>query len=208
MHYDILDKERLAILPLLKTFKRDFYLAGGTALALRLGHRDSIDFDFFCRQDFSTKELFARVKKAFTGFEIEKIQEEKNTLSVLIGHQGKIKLSWFAYDYPLIGKVANEPYLKIASLEDVACMKLQAITGRSVSKDYVDLYYLLQLLPLKKLLVLAEKKYKSNQSNLYLKSLVYFDDIQSEPIKYKIKKVEFEQIQKSLIGEVKKLEDM
>lgn len=67
MFYNILDQKRLALLPLFKSFKEGFYLAGGTALALQIGHRDSVDFDFFSEEDIDTKELFERLRKIFAG---------------------------------------------------------------------------------------------------------------------------------------------
>ena len=84
MFYNILDKKRLSILPLLNNFKKDFYLAGGTGLALQLGHRDSIDFDFFSKKDINTTELFLKIKQVFRGHKIKKVQEIKNTLTVFI----------------------------------------------------------------------------------------------------------------------------
>lgn len=82
LYWDILDKERLELLPLFKVFKEDFYLAGGTALALQFGHRDSIDFDFFSSRSFSTEELFRKVEKILVGHKILKIGEAKDTLTL------------------------------------------------------------------------------------------------------------------------------
>jgi len=204
MYYDILDKKRLAILPLLKNFKTEFYLAGGTGLALQLGHRDSLDFDFFTAKDIDTQKLFGTIKDIFDGHKINKIQEEKNTLTVLIDEN--IKLSFFTYKYPLLKKPLNEKYLKIASVEDIACMKLSAVVGRATKKDYVDLYFILQRTDLKQLLKLADKKYPSLDSNLILKSLVYFKDIENEPIKYKNNcRIDFATIKKFLIAEAAKI---
>lgn len=76
LYLDILDENREAILPLLKNFITDFYLAGGTALAFQLGHRDSIDFDFFTPHSFSTIDLFQFSKEVFKGFGLQKFQEE------------------------------------------------------------------------------------------------------------------------------------
>ena len=202
MFYDILDKKRTDILPLLKEFKSDFYLAGGTGLALQLGHRDSLNFDFFSEKDFDSSKLFESVKNTFKNFKITKIQDEKNTLTILIDEN--IKISFFAYHYPLLKKLIDEKYLKIASVEDIACMKFSAIVGRATKKDYVDLYFILQKINLKQLLNLTVQKYPSLDSNLILKSLVYFKDILIEPIKYKNQKsVSFETIKKFLIKIVK-----
>jgi len=183
MFYNILDKNRLAILPLLRNFEADFYLAGGTGLALQLGHRDSIDFDFFCPKDIDTQKLFARIKKIFAGHKILKVQEEKNTLTVFIDE--RIKLSFFTYDYKLIGELINEPNFRLASILDIACMKLAAIVSRATNKDYIDLYFILEKLPLNSILHQLNKKLPELDVNLVLKSLVYFKDVSKEPIKFK-----------------------
>ena len=183
MFYNILDKKRLAILPLLKNFKKDFYLAGGTGLALQLGHRDSIDFDFFSKNNINTQELFLKIKDVFKNHKILKTQEEKNTLTVFIDEN--IKLSFFTYNYKLIEKLINEPNLRIASILDIACMKLSAIVSRATNKDYIDLYFIIKKIPLKLILNKLNKKLPELDINLVLKSLVYFEDINKEPIKFK-----------------------
>jgi hypothetical protein len=204
MFYNILDKNRLAILPLLKNFKKDFYLAGGTGLALQLGHRDSIDFDFFCQQDINTKKLFSQVKEIFLNHKILKVQEEKNTLTVFIDNN--IKLSFFTYKYKLIDKFINEPNFRIASILDIACMKLSAITSRATNKDYIDLYFILKQIPLKSILNKLPKKLPELDINLVLKSLVYFKDISKDPIKFKNNRnTDFETIKTFLKKEINKV---
>lgn len=183
MYYNILDKKRLAILPLLKFFKKDFYLAGGTGLALQLGHRDSIDFDFFSKKNIDTIKLFSKIKKVFKGHKILKVQEEKNTLTVFIDEN--IKLSFFAYDYKLINDPVKEPYFNIASIFDIACMKLSVIVSRATIKDYIDLYFILKEIPLENILKDLNKKFPDLDINLVLKSLVYFKDLKKEAIKFK-----------------------
>ncbi|HHE46052.1 MAG TPA: hypothetical protein ENL05_01765, partial [Candidatus Moranbacteria bacterium] len=180
MFYNILDKKRLAILPLLKNFKGDFYLAGGTALALQIGHRDSDDFDFFIGKNIDTRKLFEQIREIFAGRKIEKVQEEKNTLTIIIDEN--IKISFFTYKYPLLNELINEPYLTLASIDDIACMKLSAIVSRSALKDYVDLYFILQDKKLSELLKVLQKKIPQLDTGLVLKSLVYFDDLSSEKI--------------------------
>ncbi|MBU4375122.1 nucleotidyl transferase AbiEii/AbiGii toxin family protein [Patescibacteria group bacterium] len=203
MFYNILDKKRLSILPLLNAFKKDFYLAGGTALALQIGHRDSIDFDFFCPKDIDTKKLFNKIKEIFKGRKILKTQEEKNTLSVFI--DGNIRLSFLAYKYKLNEKLIDEKNIKLASAADIGCMKLSAIAGRASSKDYIDLYFILKIIPLDKLIKKANKIMPELDANLILKSLVYFDDIEKEPINFKNNNnVDFQQVKKFLIAKVKK----
>jgi hypothetical protein len=204
MFYNILDKKRLAILPLLKNFKADFYLAGGTGLALQLGHRDSVDFDFFSAKPFAADKLYEQIKKVFAEYKILKVQEEKNTLTVFI--DDNIKISFFSYPYKLIGKLINEENFKIASIEDIAIMKLAAIVSRATNKDYIDLYFILQKFPLKDILKKTEKKLPDLDVNLALKSLVYFADIVYEPIKFKNSiNVDFATVKKFFIAEIAKI---
>ncbi len=204
MFYDILDKNRLDILPLLAKFKNEFYLAGGTGLALRIGHRDSYDFDFFSGKDINTEKLFLNLKEIFAGYDIIKTQEEKNTLSITINQN--IKLSFFTFPYKLIEKLIEEPYLNIASMVDIACMKMSAITGRGTNKDYIDLYYILQTISLSELLRIARKKFPELETSLILKSLVYFDDVMEESIRFKNdKEISMLEIKKFIEEEVKKL---
>lgn len=202
--YEILDEKRLTLLPLFKYFKKDFYLAGGTGLALQIGHRDSIDFDFFTAKEFDTKKLFQELKSAFKNHKLLKIQEEKNTLSLLINKE--VRCSFFSYDYPLCKEPINEKCIKIASIEDIACMKLSAITGRASNKDYIDLYFVLNKIPLKNILAIANTKFPDLDLNLILKSLAYFEDIKMEPILFKKNhEVKFETVKISLVKSVQKL---
>lgn len=202
--YDILDTERKKILPLFVDFKKEFYLAGGTSLALQIGHRDSIDFDFFTHDSFSTGKLFERILKIFNDHKIQKIQEEENTLTVSVGN--KIKISFFAYPYKLIGKLVDTKDIRLASVADIGCMKLSAIVGRATIKDYIDLYFILHKISLRELIVFASRKFESKVStNLILKSLVYFEDVQEEPLIFKHNnKVTFPKVKSYLCKEVER----
>lgn len=203
MFYNILDKKRKEILPLLKEFKNDFYLAGGTGLALQIGHRDSIDFDFFTKNDIDTEKLFQKIKKIFENYQIQKIQDEKNTLTVIINND--IKLSFFTYDYKILDDFIEDENLKIASIKDIAAMKISAIMSRSTEKDYIDLYFIFQNNSLNDVLFWTQEKFNNTLSEpLILKSLVYFDDIISEPINFKNNKnTKFEDIKKFLVNLIK-----
>lgn len=204
--WDILDQKRKDILPLFKDFKNDFYLAGGTALALQLGHRDSIDFDFFSEKSFSTRELTQRVEQIFQSRRITKIQEEKDTLSFVIDET--VKISFLTYPYRLVRPLLDEDNFRMASVEDVGAMKLSAITSRSVLKDYVDLYFILHQIKLEDLLNFAREKFPTIDINPILKSLVYFDDIQEEPILFKHNdNVSFKSVKGYLSETVKKYLD-
>ncbi len=180
LHLDILDTKRTALLPLIAKVGEGFYLAGGTALALQLGHRDSVDFDFFIENTVDTHTLWKKVEQIFIGHTVQKTQEEKDTLSCII--DGEIRLSFFGYQYPLLEPTLIDDGLVLASILDIGCMKLSAITSRSTLKDYVDLHIILQQTSLATLLEGCSRKYPTLDHALILKSLVYFDDIVSEPI--------------------------
>lgn len=200
MFYEVLSEDRQAMLPRLKSIKDQFYLAGGTALALQLGHRDSIDFDFFRPESFATDRFFHQLENQL-GSNLTLVQQEKDTLTVVVDN---IKVSFFAYPYPLLEKLIDAENLKLASLTDIGCMKVSAIVGRATMKDYVDLYFILQHIPLKILLEATKKKYPALDIMTVLKGLIYFDDIDAEPLIYKVDSPPtFDQIKQHLIKETK-----
>jgi len=204
LHYEVLDEKRRDFLPLLVNFKENFYLAGGTGLALLLGHRASLDFDFFTKKSFDPKKMFEKCLSIFQNFNIKKIQEEKDTLTIIVGQD--IKISFFAYPYDLVDDLVESEYFKIASMTDIGCMKLSAITGRSTMKDYVDIYFILQKISLKELLLKLEAKFPYIDRMLVLKSLSYFEDLEPEAINYKNRMdVDFERIKDFLVSEAQKI---
>lgn len=182
IHTEILDQKRINLLPSISVLACDFYLAGGTALALQLGHRDSIDFDFFTDKPINTEQLWTKIKAQFSSIPLQKTQEEINTLSCNIDDD--VRLSFFSYPYPLILPTIDAENLQLASLEDIGAMKLSAITSRATRKDYVDLYFILQKHSLSSLLQYCTQKFPQLDHALILKSLVYFADLVEEPIAY------------------------
>jgi hypothetical protein len=160
-------------------FLRSFYLAGGTACALHIGHRRSRDFDFFSRAEF---EVFA-IQNALRNqgrFVID--YSDSNTL---VGRFDGIKISLFHYAYPLLEDTVDFLGVRVASLVDIGCMKIDAISSRGTKRDFVDLLFALRNLGLDLGAILGhfEQKYRPDSYNRYhlLKSLVYFDDADKEP---------------------------
>lgn len=204
MYWSILDEERRRILPALEVARSNgFYLAGGTALALQIGHRDSVDFDFFKADVFDTTLLFERLTEAFPDMALVKVQDERNTLSLVASES--IKLSFMRYPYPLLRPLVSAAHLDVADIVDIACMKLSAITGRGTMKDYVDLYFILQRIPLKELLVLCAVKLPQLDRALILKAMVYFDDLDVEPILYmKEHEISFDEVKKYLTAQARR----
>lgn len=159
---------------------KDFYLAGGTALALQLGHRQSIDFDFFSQTKFSQTKILDSLYE-ITKKTAEIKEQDDGTLILFIEN---IKLSFFFYKHPLLNdtiKILNNIYL--AGLKDIFAMKLIAISQRGTKKDFIDLYFLLQNgFKIQDTVTVLNEKYshvKFNKLHI-LKSLLFFDDAENE----------------------------
>lgn len=156
-----------------------FYLAGGTACAMHLGHRISHDLDFFSIEEFSHSETRDSLKDR--GHFVVDYSDSRT----LIGRFNKTKISFFHYSYPLIEDVQKFLGLRIASLKDIGCMKIDAISSRGSKRDFVDLYFILKNmnLSLKEFFIYFEKKYGGENYNIIhiLKSLVYFADAEIDP---------------------------
>ncbi len=177
---NILDHKRQELLPQIASVAQGFYLAGGTSLALQLGHRDSIDFDFFTPGNIDTSNLYREIERVFSGHSLLKTQDEKDTLSLIIDNE--IRLSFFGYPYALLSDLIIMDNISLASILDIGCMKLSAITSRSTLKDYVDLYFILKVITLDDLIAGCKQKFPTLDEALVLKSLVYTADIEIEPI--------------------------
>ncbi|SHG43589.1 Nucleotidyl transferase AbiEii toxin, Type IV TA system [Thermosyntropha lipolytica DSM 11003] len=158
--------------------EKGFYLAGGTGLALQLGHRLSEDLDFFTTQNFSSSEIISRFKEQ----EVKIIDEAPDTLHLLFKNQ---KISFFYYPYPPLYSFAFFPNCPIANYLDIATMKLIAISQRGAKKDFIDLYFIItkKNLSLSLLFTLLEKKYPVKYSKLHiLRSLTFFEDAEGDPM--------------------------
>jgi predicted nucleotidyltransferase component of viral defense system len=135
---------------------RHFYLAGGTALALQLGHRRSVDLDFFSETDevhARTRDLLIHIFSARNAQVIE--NADGNLLLLVDGlHAG-----FFSYGYPLLEPVKTIENVRLASLLDIGLMKVDAVIGRGSRKDFYDLYFITRQIPLSELLAAGELKY-------------------------------------------------
>jgi len=171
---------------------KDFILVGGTALALQIGHRRSDDLDLFTHDSFEPKLLAAELRRII---DLEITAEADNTLNALIGD---IPVDFIRYDYPYIGEIIITDNIRLASKEDIACMKLSAIASRGSKKDFYDIYFLLNEYSLEEMFSFYERKYQSSERFHLLKSLVYFDDAEDEPDPMTLLPVEWNAIKKKL----------
>lgn len=198
LHLEILPKEQIKLLEALssQTFIYDFYLAGGTCLALQIGHRKSIDFDFFIQADFDTSSLI-NILTQIGSFERE--NEESNTIN---GRLNGVRISFFGYRYVVIDIFKTYNNIRLAGLKDIAAMKLEAIAGRGSKKDFIDLYFLLQQFSLEDIFSFHKKKYGIGLSNQYhhLKSLVYFTDADPEAMPVMVHPLKWNDVKNQIIS--------
>ncbi len=183
------------------SFLQDFYLSGGTALSLQLGHRESEDLDFFTEQDFDPRNIQVELEKIG---KLSDIELDQNTLN---GYLDTVKVQFLRYPYPLIDPVVNIGGIKLSSVIDIACTKLQTIGMRGSKKDFVDMFILLQKYPLTELITKLKEKYQQTQYNLphILKSLVYFVDAEDQAMPRLHQKITWNQVKEKMIEVIKEI---
>jgi len=187
------------------TSKYDLYLAGGTALIFYLGHRTSLDFDFYTEKRFKKGKLTKIFMKELMnkGLNVEVEEDEENTCFLVVNN---VNLSCFYYPYPLIGKLKKFNNVLIASIQDISAMKALAIGQRGTKRDFIDIYYLIKIFGLKKILSWAKKKYSEYSEMVFLKGLVYFEDTEKEERNIGIidKSITWSKIKKEIVEAVRK----
>ncbi len=203
MHQEVITSKGKIVLDRLNKFP-DFYLAGGTGLGLQLGHRISVDFDFFWQEDIP-KELLSKIRRVFKSYRIETIVNRSTQLTVAV--DGAM-ISFVKYPFPMFSKLIDYKGIKILSPIGIAAMKAFALGGRAALKDYVDLYFILkgEIVTLEKIIALCEKKY-GNEFNrrLFLEQLIYSEDIEEAEIHFLKEKIVKSEIENFFEKEVKKL---
>lgn len=203
LHFNILPLNQLDLFKLLSNqdFIANFYLADGTGLALQIGHRQSIDFDFFIPNDFNTTHIIQELE-SIGNFELH--NEEQNSIN---GMLNQIRISFFGYKYKVIIPFLNYRNINIADELDITAMKLEAISGRGNKKDFIDLYFMLQKFSINNILKFYEKKYGKGIANNYhlMKSLTYFQDAEEQAMPEMIKHVDWGTVKKEIINKVKKI---
>ena len=168
----VLDKKRKDLLNKLGFLKDyGFYLAGGTSLALQIGHRTSLDFDFYTKKEFEPPRLREEFDKRF-----KKVREIHVAEGTLILDIEGIELSFFKYPYKLVKPCLKLEDVNLASVEDIAAMKILAISQRGKRRDFIDIYFLIQKFGLKKIMELTKEKYSMFNIYVGLQGLSYFKD--------------------------------
>ena len=172
---------------------------GGTALALQLGHRKSVDLDLFGAIDAGSEELLDALSDAHS---LTVVKESRNINIYLIDG---IKVDIVNYKYEWIDKPVEEEAIILAGIKDIAAMKIAAVVGRGTKKDFIDLYFLLRQYSLKEILQLYLQKYPDGSLFIAMKSLTYFEDAETEPMPFMFENVNWEDVKARIRQEVAKL---
>jgi len=193
-----------AVLALLERSKiiQKAYLAGGTALALQLGHRISYDLDFFTQEEFDEGMLLPEIEK-ISDFQLERI-----AWKTILGKFKDVRFSIFYYKYPLLYPARKFGMINVIDIHDIAAMKIAAIASRGTKRDFVDLYFICKEdVSLVKAIQLYDKKYKNLATTEIhiMKSLVYFDDAEPENVPKMLKRAVWKDIKRYFETEIRKL---
>jgi len=183
----------------------DFYLAGGTGLALRLGHRISLDLDLFSKDRLLDNSDRLSLQNILTASgKIEVMEEKDGTCHMQLENTA---VSLFHYSYKLLKPTSKWAGLKIASVEDISAMKLSAVISRGSKKDFIDLFFICRLHKTADLFNWAEQKFPGhpNFTIQAAKALLYFKDAEKEPMPRMLKPAAWPEIKAFFEKEISKL---
>lgn len=178
----------LQSLPLLQGLR----LVGGTALALQLGHRKSVDLDLFGEISVDPVEFRGVLEEEHT---ITILKESRNINIYMVDG---IKVVFVNYAYSWIDDPVAEEGITLAGIKDIAAMKVAAVIGRGTKKDFVDINRLLQVLPLQELLNLYLQKYTDGSLFIAMKSLSYFADAENDPMPFMFEQTDWDAVKSSI----------
>lgn len=203
---DGLTQKQLQVLREMAPFTVDqkFYLGGGTALATFMGHRRSVDLDWFSQERISDSMALAQsLRDANIPF-----STDQTATGTLHGQVEGVRVSFLEYRYPMLEPLVywEETGAFLASLDDLACMKLSAIAQRGSKKDFIDVYALCtEHRPLEQLLDLYQKKFSVTDIGPVIYGLVYFDDAEEERDPLLLHKIQWLQVKQAFRKWVKEI---
>lgn len=174
MHKEVLNNRQIELLPVMEAFKREYYLVGGTAIAMHIGHRRSIDFDMFKFSPLNHKKNLDKLNKSGCPYTVTRRVEEQMNLII-----NDVKVTFFQYPFDIKATEKFENTFRIPPLIDLAAMKAYALGRRSKWKDYVDLFFLItEHYSIKQISARAIEIFGDLFSEkLFRSQLCYFDDV-------------------------------
>lgn len=175
IHKEILTEKQIELLPLVQKFTKDFGLVGGTAIALQIGHRRSIDFDLFSLEEFDN----AKIRKKITrnGWRIGKVYKDEDGQFTFFVNS--VQFTFYYYPFKIKFSKPFEKILKMPDLLTLAAMKAYALGRRAKWKDYVDLYFVINKYhSIKKIAKKGKEIFKGEfNERIFREALSYFDDV-------------------------------
>jgi hypothetical protein len=174
MHSEIFSNTQKELLQFIKKYRRNYYLVGGTAIALNIGHRYSIDFDMFTSEKVNSTSIKKDVSiSGFPSFIVKSLPDQIHFIV------NEVKLTFFQYPFSIESKVEYGDYFKMPDLITLAAMKAFALGGRGKWKDYVDLYFLIKgFYSIEEIAEKAKEIFNDSFNPiLFKKQLCYFEDI-------------------------------
>lgn len=205
MYLEALKSKQKEIFSKLDKFS-DFYLVGGTGLALQMGHRVSDDFDMFINKTLD-KSFISKIYRVFKGSDIKFSLRHSEQMNLTVD---SVKFNFVKYSYPLIFELKKINNVNVASIKEIALMKSSTLGGRASLKDYVDLYFILKKkkITLEDIIKGCNKKYKVEfNDRLFLEELTYVRDVKKVKIEFLKEKVNKEEIEEFFQKEIKKYRD-
>lgn len=195
MFFNTIDDETLQLLKAIQRIPEfsELRLVGGTALALQIGHRISVDLDLF--GTWNTDGPLEPLLKQCGHLVVDNVQKSMQFFTV-----NGIKTDFVRYDYPWLEPALSESGIRLASIPDIGAMKINAIINRGTKKDFIDLYYLLGNHSLEAILGWFKAKYSTGNVGTALRSLVFFDDADDMPMPRMLLPLNWEKV-KTVISE-------
>jgi predicted nucleotidyltransferase component of viral defense system len=180
-----------------------FYLAGGTALSLQLGHRLSVDLDFFSPSE-DIPSIRPALEQALAPFDFTLADSAWGNLVYLVQN---VRVGFYGYGYELVAPLVETPDARLASIEDIALMKLDALLARAARKDFYDLYFICQKIPLRQILDLAPKKYPHTRDfeAQSVKRLTYFESADQDPDPTLLQSISWGRVKEYFIAQAREI---
>ena len=199
LHYEAINPKAFT---LLKEIMNDpsfneFFLVGGTGLALQIGHRISDDLELFTHKPFDPLIQLPLLKNYG---EVLVTGEAANTLNCFVDG---IKIDMIGYFYPLISDLVHSDNIRLSGIPDIAAMKLSAIAQRGSKKDFFDLFELIKRYTLTELLGFFMQKFPSVDTFHIVRSLTWFEDAETEKDPRLLKKTTWKQVKTEIVRQVK-----
>lgn len=177
---------------------KELRLVGDASLALQLGHRISIDLDLFGSFDSSLPlEMFL--------FDFENVNKTGSNRFMQFFEIDGVKVDFVNYNYPWLNEPLIEEGIKLASIEDIAAMKINAIINRGTKKDFIDIDFLLERYSLVQILELYQQKYGVKDYQMALRSLSYFEDAENETMPRMLVKKDWKTIKSDIIEKIRNI---